>query len=104
MLDCMISNPDPSTTCCESDMQLWVVSEESCSSASKSRSRVGGFHYLGHVQCCTKPLPRHQNFLNAPIHVEASIIRPAVDAASRAEIAAGHANAREVIPFRITLL
>ena len=58
MLDCIVSNPDPSTTCNKSDVQLWVVSDASYSSASKSRSGVGGFHYLGHTLDYEKPLPQ----------------------------------------------
>ena len=104
MLDYMISNPDPSITFVKSDMQLWIVSDASCLSVSKSRSRVGGFHFLGNVPNNTQPLSQQQKLLNAPIHVEASILKPVVSAASEAEIAAGFVNARKAIPLRIALL
>ena len=104
MPDCMSINPDPSTTHHESDMQLWIVSDASYSSVSKSRSRVGGFHYLGNTPNHARPLPKKQKFFNAPIHVEASTLKPIVGASSEAEIAAGHVNARKAIPFRIALL
>jgi len=104
MLDYMISNPDPSITFFKSDMQLWVVSDASYLSVSKSRSRVGGFHFLGNIPDDTKPLSQQPKFFNAPIHVEASILKPVVSAASEAEIAAGYVNARKAIPLRIALL
>ena len=57
MLDYISSNPDHSTTHYESDMQLWVVSDTSYLSASKSISRVGGFHFLGNTPNHVQPLP-----------------------------------------------
>lgn len=103
MLDYMTSNPDPSITFLKSDMQLWTVSDASYLSVSKSRSRVGGFHFLGNVPNTKQPLSQQQKFLNAPIHVEASILKPVVSAASEAEIAAAYVNARKAIPLRIAL-
>ena len=40
MLDCVSSNLNPSTTYCKFDMQLWIFSDVSYLSVSKSRSRV----------------------------------------------------------------
>ena len=51
-----------------------------------------------------QPLSQQQKFFNAPIHVEASVLKPLVGAASEAEIAAGYANTRKSIPLRIALL
>ena len=42
--------------------------------------------------------------INAPVHVEASILRNVMSAASEAEIAAAYVNARLGIPIRITLM
>ena len=58
MLDHMSSNPDPFIKYCKSDMQLWVVSDYSCLSVSKSRRRVGGFHYLGNTSNHEQLLPQ----------------------------------------------
>ena len=101
MLDHMVSNPDPSRICYKSDVQLWVASDASYLSVSKSRSRVGGFHYLGHAPGCSTPLPQQQKFLNSPIQVEEIIIKPVVSSASESEIAAGYANPRKAIPLRV---
>ena len=49
MPDCMVSHPDPSITYYKYDVQLWVVSDASYLSMSKSRSRVEGSHYLCHA-------------------------------------------------------
>ena len=100
----MVSNPDPSIAHSKYDMQLWVVSDASYLSMSKSRSRVGCFHYLSHVPDSTKPLPQQHKFLNSPIHVEASILKPVVRTTSESEIAAGCVNARKAIPFRTSVV
>ena len=104
MLDYMISKPDPSITFVKSDTQLWIVSDASYLSVSKSRSRVGSFHFLGNVPNNIQLLSQQQKFLNTPIHIEASILKPIVSAASEAEIAAGYVNAHKAIPLRIALL
>ena len=104
VLDHTSSNPDSSMAHCESDMQLWVVSDASHLSVSKSRSKAGGFNYLRNAPDHAKTLPQQQKFLNAPIHVEASILKPVAGAASEAEIEASCANSRKPIPFRISLL
>ena len=104
MLDYVTSNPNPSITSCKHDVQLWVVSDASYLSVSKSRSRVGGFNYLGPMLDPTKLLPQQHAFVNTPIHVEASVLKPVVGAVSESEIAAGHINARKEIPLRMALL
>ena len=104
ILDYMISNPDLSITFVKSGMQLWIVSNASYLSVSKSQSRVGGFYFLGNVPNDIQPLSQQQKFLNAPIHAEASILKPVVSAVSEAEIATGYVNACKAIPLRIALL
>ena len=42
--------------------------------------------------------------MNAPIHVEATILKNIMSAASEAEIAGAHVNAKAGIPIRIALL
>ena len=104
MLNYMASHPNPSITFYKSDMQLWVVADTSYLSVPKARSRVGGYHYLEPYHQPHILLADQRTFINAPIHVECSILKSVVGAASEAEIAASYANTRKAIPFRIALL
>jgi len=47
LLDYMSTYPKPSITFKRSDMILWVSSDSSYQSVTKSRSRIGGYHFLG---------------------------------------------------------
>lgn len=73
-------------------------------SASKARSRVGGYHFLGNKPDFTKSLSDQRTFINHPFYVEASILKSVVSAASEAEVAGAYVNARTCIPHRITLM
>ena len=85
-------------------MQLWVSSDSSYLSVTRARSRVGGYHFLGNKYDPTKPLEHQRTFINAPIYVEASILKNVMGAASESEVAAAYVNAREAIKYRITLI
>jgi len=104
LLDYMSTYPNPSITYKKSDMILWISSDSSYQSVSKSRSRVGGFHFLGNKPSNPHSLSNQQTFVNAPIHVEATILRHVMGAASESEIAAGYVNARDAVETRITLM
>ena len=78
-----------------SDMQLYVHSDASYLSESKSRSRAGGFMYLGH--CKTGGIP------NAPVCYLSTIISTVVDSAAAAEYAALFINAQAATSIRQTL-
>jgi hypothetical protein len=78
-----------------SDMQLYVHSDASYLSESKSRSRAGGFMYLG--QCKTGGIP------NAPVCYLSTIISTVVDSAAAAEYAALFINAQAATSIRQTL-
>ena len=104
LLDYMSTYPNPSITFKRSDMILWISSDSSYQSASKSRSRVGGYHFLGNKYSPTKDLVFQRNFINAPTHVEASILRNIMGAASESEIAAAYANAKDGVESRVTLM
>ena len=97
MLDYMATYPNPSITFKASDMILWVSSDSSYLSVPGGRSRVGGYHFLGNKPNFSKPLAPQRTFINAPIHVEASILRNVMGAASEAEIAGGYVNARMAV-------
>jgi len=104
LLDYMATYPNPSITYKASDMVLWVSSDSSYLSVTGSRSRVGGYHFLGNNPDFTKPLAPQRTFINAPIHVEASILRNVMGAASETEIAGGYVNARMAVELRIMLM
>jgi len=104
LLDYMATYPNPSITYKASDMCLWISSDSSYLSVSKARSRVGGYHFLGNRPDPSKPLAPQRLLLNAPIHVEASILRNVMGAASESEIAAAYVNARMGVEFRIMLM
>ena len=78
-----------------SDMQLQVYSDASYLSESKSRSRAGGFMYLG--KCGPGQVP------NAPIVYLSTIISTVVDSAASAEYAALFINAQAATSIRQTL-
>jgi hypothetical protein len=79
-----------------SDMQLNIHSDASYLSESKSRSRAGGFMYLGH--CPTGGIP------NAPVAYISTIISTVVDSAAAAEYAALFINAQAATALRQTLV
>jgi len=104
LLDYMATYPNPSITYKASDMILWVSSDSSYLSVSGERSRVGGYHFLGNNPDFTKPLAFQRMFINAPIHIESSILRNIMGAASEAEIAGAYVNARKAIEEQIMLI
>jgi len=85
-------------------MQCWISSDSSYLSVTKSRSRVGGYHFLGNIPRFDQPLENQRTFINAPFYVEASTLKSIVGAASEAEVSAAHVNARHGITHRMTLL
>jgi hypothetical protein len=104
LLDYLSTYPNPSITFKRSDMILWISSDSSYQSVSKSRSRVGGYHFLGNTYDPKKDMNIQRSLINAPIHVEASILRNIMSAASESEIAAAYVNAKDGVESRITLM
>lgn len=76
-------------------MILHTHSDSSYLSAPRSRSRAGGYMFLGNTNDYTT--------LNGPIHCEAKIIRNVVTSAAEAEINALFHNAKLILPLRLTL-
>ena len=85
-------------------MMLAVVSNSSFLSVSKSRSRVGGYHFLSNITNPKIPLGNQVIFYNVPIYVEVSILKNTMSAASKSEIAIAFINTKLAIPERICLL
>ena len=85
------------------DMILHIASDGSYLSESKSRSCVGGIFYL------SSKLPQHNQApdcnhpFNAPFHVVAKILKIITISAMETEVAATFYNAKETLPFRLTL-
>ena len=98
------SHPDAKICFSASDMILYVASDGSYLSEAKSRSRVGGIFYL------SSKFPKHQQApdpdhpFNAPIHVVAKILKMITSLAMETEVAATFYNAKEALPFRVTLI
>ena len=84
-------------------MILHIASDGSYLSETKSRSRVGGIFYL------SSKLPKHNQApdcnhpFNAPFHVVAKILKMITSSAMETEVAATFYNAKDALPFRVTL-
>ena len=104
LLNFIATYPNPSMTHKRSEMILHVASDSSYLSTSNSRSRVGGCHFLGNKIDPKMPIGNQFIFYNAPIHVEASILKHVMPAASESEIAWVFVNAKLAIPERVCLL
>ena len=89
----MATQLNPSITYKKSDMQYWISSDSSYLSASKARSRVGGYHFLGNIPWFDLTLENQWTFINAPFYVEGSILKSVIGAALEAEVAATYVSA-----------
>ena len=85
-------------------MILYIASDSSYLSVSKSRSRVSGYHFLGYISNPNIPLRNQTIFHNTPIHIKASILRDIMFAASKSEIAVTFINTKLAILEHICLL
>ena len=77
-----------------SDMILSCESDAAYLVAPKSRSRAGGYHYLGN---------KTGTQFNGPIYVLAKIIKAVMGSAAEAEVGGLYMNALELSPMRTTL-
>ena len=84
-------------------MILHIASDRSYLSASKSRSRVGGIFYLSSKLPQHNQAPDCNHTFNAPFHVVAKILNMITISAMETELAATFYNAKEALPFRVTL-
>ena len=104
LLNYVTIHPNPTITFKKSDMILQISSDSSYLLLPKVRSCVGGYHFLGNKYDPNKSVAKQQVFINAPIHIEASILRNVISSASESEIAAVHVNARFGITKRVVLM
>ncbi len=106
LLNYVASNPDAELRYHASDMILWVDSDASYLSESKSRSTCAGYHFLSDKPSAPSQ-PPHPNdtepMHNAPVHVMCNIMKEIVSAASEAELAGLCHNGKEACPIRTCL-
>ena len=84
-------------------MILHIASNGSYLSESKSRSRVGGNFYLSSKLPEHNQAPDRNHPFNALFHVVANILKMITSSAMETEVAATFHNAKEAVPFRVTL-
>ncbi len=97
-LDYMWTHPDAIIWYRASDMILNVHSDASYLSAPKSRSRAGGYFFLGSLPCNGDPIK-----LNRAIHVTCTILKLIAASAAEAELGALFLNAQEAKVFLLIL-
>jgi hypothetical protein len=99
LLDYAATHPDATIRYYKSDMVLWIDSDAAYLVAPQARSRVGG-----HFKLSSQPqIPIQNPPHNGPVHVESTLLRQVVAAASEAELGAAFTNAQKAVPMRQAL-
>ena len=97
-LDYMATNPNAVIRYRASDMILNVHSDASFQTASKARSRAGGYFFLGSLPKDNEPIK-----LNGAIYVLCTVLKLVAASAAEAELGALFLNAQEAKIMRLTL-
>ena len=84
-------------------MILYIASDGSYLSETKSCSRVGGIFYLSSKLPKHNQAPDFNHPFSAPFHVVAKILKMITSSAMETGVAATFYNAQEALPFRVTL-
>ena len=84
-------------------MILHIASDWSYLSETKSRNRVGGIFYLSSKLPKHNQAPDFNHPFKASFHVVAKIIKMITSSSMETEVAATFYNAKEALPFRVTL-
>jgi hypothetical protein len=95
LIEYAMTQPSPEIHFHPSDMQLLCFSDASYLTESESRSRYGGYFFLGSDK-------RHEQ-LNGPILCISSIVDVVTSSAAESEYAAAYNNAKEATYIRSTL-
>ena len=106
LLNYVAAHPDAQIQYRASDMVLWIDSDASYLSESKSRSTCAGYHFLSDRSrdpACPPPPHEAEPTHNAPIYVMCNIMKEVVSAASEAELAGLFHNGKEACPIRTCL-
>ena len=109
-LDYCATHPDATIRYTASDMHLWTSSDASYLSEPNSKSRAGGFYFLGDKPqyqskdaLTTETAPLNTPTPNGPVHVLAKIMSNIMSSAMEAEVGAAFLVARDACPIRVTL-
>ena len=97
-LDYMHTHPDAKIRYKASDMVLNIHSDASYLTAARSRSRAGGYYFLGRIPKDNEPI-----FLNGAVGILCQILKLVAASAAEAELGALFLNAQEAKVMRITL-
>lgn len=89
-LNYIASNPTPQIRYRASDMILYVESDAAYLVSLQARSQAGGYHCLGTADGTA---------FNAPVFVQAKVIKNVMESAVEAEVAALYLNAQEALPI-----
>ena len=89
-LDYCATNPNAQIIYRASDMQLTIDSDAGYLNAAKSRSRAGGYHFLGN---------KDGTLSNGAIHILAKVIKAIMTSAAEAEVGLLFLNAQDAIPL-----
>ena len=99
LLNYLATHPNASVTFKKSNMTLQVHSDASYLSAPNSRSRAGGYFFMG----THNDHPDVNAFVNVPVHVECKIMKNVLASAMEAEIGALFLNCQQAEILRTTL-
>ena len=103
LLNYCATNPDATVRFSASNMILHIIPDASYLSATRARSRLGGYFFLSH-NITTPPTPNDPApQFNGPVLVNSSIIQPVLSSAAEAELAAVFYNAKDGCMIRATL-
>lgn len=107
LLNYCATHPDAVVRFEASDMALKVVSDASYLTASKARSRIGGYFYLGKqpIDATIAPAPDATvpTTLNGPVEVNVEIFKSVLASAAEAELGGLYSNAKKAAVLRVTL-
>jgi Reverse transcriptase (RNA-dependent DNA polymerase). len=100
LLDYAATHPDATVRFYRSNMILWIDSDAAYLVACGARSRAGGFFHLADLP----KLPIQNVKQNGAVHIESTLIRQVMAAASEAELGAAFINAQKAVPIRQALI
>ena len=98
LMDYMYTHPNATIRFYKSDMQLHVDTDAAYLVAPKAKSRAAGYFYLSAKT--SSPIPTIPIPLNAPIHVECTLLKHVVSSAAEAETGALFHNCQIAIGLR----
>jgi hypothetical protein len=106
LLNYCATHPDATVRFTASDMALKVVSDASYLTASKARSRIGGYFYLGNLPVDATIAPSPDDgpaTLNGPVEVNVEIFKGVLASAAEAELGGLYSNAKKAAVLRVIL-